>query len=169
MTNIKFGKRSAALYLIGALLLPTIQPAFGASQGRIADVGLTSTGRLVGQLVDNQGIPVTNSKVELAKSGQKATLVTTDEHGYFAIDNLPAGVYVATAPGTARMVRVWAPRTAPPAASDGLLLVQPETTLLAVQSTVGFLQNASTYALIFGAYAAAIWVAIEDSGNSSAS
>jgi len=119
----------AAVFLMAALFLPTIQPAFGASQGRITDVGLSDTGRLVGQLVDTQGRPIRNSSVELAKRGEKAALATTNELGYFAVDNLQAGVYVATAPGTSQMVRVWAPRTAPPSASNGLLMVQPETTV----------------------------------------
>ena len=131
MTKLKFTNRVAAFYLVAALLLPTFQPAFGAFPGRISDVGLTRTGSLVGQVVDNSGKPVANSAVEITASGQKAALATTNELGYFSIDNLQAGVYVASAPGTAKMVRVWAARTAPPAASDGLLLVQPEHTVRA--------------------------------------
>lgn len=120
--------RKAAFFLVAAVLLPAIQPAFGAGPARIADVGLTSAGALMGQVVDSQGKPVANSPVEIAAAGRKPTLATTNDQGYFAVNNLSAGVYVASAPGTSKMVRVWSPRTAPPAASQGVLLVQPELT-----------------------------------------
>lgn len=128
MTMKTFTKRMAACYLAAALLVPAFQPAFGAGPSRITDVGLTNAGVLVGQVVDNQGKPVANSPVEIAAAGQKATRATTNESGYFAVNNLSAGVYMASAPGTEKMVRVWSPRTAPPAASQGVLLVQPELT-----------------------------------------
>lgn len=143
MTKMKRTNRIAAFYLVGAILLPAFQPAFGASPGPIFDVGLSSTGSLVGQVVDDRGKPVANSPVEIAASNRKAVLTTTNEFGYFTVDNLRAGVYVATAPGTAKMVRVWAPHTAPPAASNGILLVQPERTARAQNGYPGqqFLQT----------------------------
>jgi len=165
MTNPKFTKRVAAFYLMAALFLPTFQPAFGASPGRITDVGLSSAGRLVGQLVDSQGNPVVDSTIEIAKIGEKPAAAKTNARGYFAVDNLQAGVYVASAPGTATMVRVWAPRTAPPSASDGLLLVQPENTVRA-QNGGQFLQAHWVKLLVAGGIVGVI-VAVVANKNAS--
>ena len=154
----------AAFYVIAALVLPSVQTAYGASNERITDVGLTSTGRLVGQLVDSHGKPVANSAVQIAKTGEKPALARTDAAGYFAVDNLQADVYVASAPGTARMVRVWAPRTAPPAASEGLLLVQPENTVRAQNG--GLFANPWLTILILGGIGGGIAAVI---ANNSAS
>jgi hypothetical protein len=154
----------ATLFLIGALVLPTMQPAFAASPGRIADVGLSGTGRLVGQLVDTQGRPVVNSAVEISKTGEKPTLATTNELGYFAVDNLQAGVYVASAAGTVQMVRVWAPRTAPPAASNGLLMVQPENT---VRAQAGLFGNVGLTVVLVGlGIGGGIWAIVANNPSS---
>ena len=148
MTKMERTTRMAAFYLVGAILLPVFQPAFAASPRQISDVGLSITGNLVGQVVDGRGKPVANSPVEITASGRKPVLTTTNELGYFSVDNLRAGVYVASAPGIAKTVRVWAPRTAPPAASDGLLLVQPERTARAQDQFLGGLLG-SRFATIF--------------------
>lgn len=169
MTTKRFTQRLAAFYVLAAILVPTFQPAFGAGPGRIADVGLTSTGALVGQVVDNQGKPVANSPVEISASGKKATLATTNDQGYFSFDRLPAGVYVAATPGTAKMVRVWAPRTAPPTANKGVLLVQPQATARAQSpGCVEFLQ-AHGLKLVLGGVAAAGIIALAENGNDTAS
>lgn len=92
----------------------------------MTDVGLTNSGALVGQVVDSLGKPVANTPVAIGAQGKVPTEATTNAQGYFTVNKLPAGVYVAATAGSAQMVRVWAARTAPPAASKGLLLVESQ-------------------------------------------
>ncbi len=90
---------------------------------RIADVALNSAGTLHGQVLDAQGIPQANIKVALARNDQRATHVTTDAAGAFVVAGLTAGVYEIRTEHGSSVCRVWAPRTAPPSAQAGVLVV----------------------------------------------
>ncbi|HJN10827.1 MAG: carboxypeptidase-like regulatory domain-containing protein [Pirellulaceae bacterium] len=97
-------------------------PAF-LTASRVADVALTSTGELRGQVLNAEGVPQTQVKVAIGQTSQQPTFVSTDEDGRFAVRGLSAGIYqVQTSHGNG-VYRVWAPNTAPPSAQPGVLVV----------------------------------------------
>ncbi|HUT91482.1 MAG TPA: carboxypeptidase-like regulatory domain-containing protein [Thermoguttaceae bacterium] len=113
------------------LLLP--QAAFAAQQQAqapkghppisILDVALGPQGTLYGAVVDPQGAPVAATPVALLCGKGVVGVAKTDPQGRFAFSNLRRGVYGVGAAGVVRACRVWAPRTAPPAANQGVLIV----------------------------------------------
>ena len=108
--------------LLCGQLAHAAQPSF-LTTSRVADVALTSTGELRGQVLDAQGVPQPQIKVAVGQMNQQPTYVSTDSAGQFTVQGLSAGVYhVQTAHGSG-VYRVWAPRTAPPSAQPGVLVV----------------------------------------------
>jgi hypothetical protein len=90
-----------------------------------ADVRLDPRGALIGQLLDTQGRPASRVPVELWRSGERIAATATDADGRFGFAPVTVGVYqVLAAEADALVVRAWQPATAPPAASDQLLLVR---------------------------------------------
>ena len=120
----------AALACLG-LLLPQAALAAGpraqAKEGppsiSISDVALGPQGTLYGAVVDPQGAPVAATPVALLCGKGVVGVAKTDPQGRFAFSNLKRGVYGVGAAGVVRACRVWAPRTAPPSANEGLLIV----------------------------------------------
>ncbi len=91
---------------------------------KIRDVKLTSDGALRGQLVSSNGAPIANSPVRLVgRDGVAAASTSTDEHGAFQVQGLRGGLYLVDANQARSMIRAWSNETAPPAASDGMLLI----------------------------------------------
>jgi hypothetical protein len=91
---------------------------------KIRDVKLTTDGALRGQLVDSSGAPIANSPVRLlGRDGVAAASTSTDEHGAFKVQGLRGGLYLVDATKARSMIRAWSTDTAPPAASDGMLMV----------------------------------------------
>ena len=88
------------------------------------DVELTNEGLLQGKLVAQNGQPVANAPVVLVQSSQALAKTTTRVDGTFQFNALRGGLYNVMAAGTPINVRAWAPRTAPPLAHDGLLVVK---------------------------------------------
>jgi hypothetical protein len=78
---------------------------------------------LVGQLVDAQGAPLVEAPVALLAGGKEVVRVASNEQGMFSVQGLKGGVYEVAAPGHHGVYRLWAPRTAPPSASPGVLMV----------------------------------------------
>lgn len=92
-----------------------------------SDVVLQEGGTLVGRIVDAQGKPVAKSPVSLQTGGKEVVRVTSDETGKFEAKGLKGGVYHVASTGHQGVYRMWAPKTAPPAAAKGLSIVaQPE-------------------------------------------
>src|SRR5262245_27705470 len=92
----------------------------------VADVALQNGGILAGQVVDGQGIAQAEAQVSLLQQGEVIRTAKTDEQGRFEIGGLKGGLYqIETAQGGGTY-RLWAPRTAPPSAARGLLLVSAE-------------------------------------------
>jgi hypothetical protein len=92
----------------------------------VADVAMTADGRLVGQVLDGQGLPLAGTPVAVFDQRHQAGATMTDAAGYFAVAGLRSGVYqVAAADGRA-FYRVWAPGMAPPGAQHGALVVAGE-------------------------------------------
>ena len=93
-----------------------------SQQTRIQDVALTS-GTFAGQVVDHQGNAIAGAAVIVAQQGTQVTQTVTDENGRFQVSKLAGGVYQITAANTINVCRVWSESTAPPIATDGLLVV----------------------------------------------
>ncbi|MEM7312503.1 MAG: carboxypeptidase-like regulatory domain-containing protein [Planctomycetota bacterium] len=88
------------------------------------DVELTAQGTLQGKLVDQSGAAIANAQVALGQSAQVVAKSATRVDGTFEFTAMRGGLYNVVADGTPINVRAWAPRTAPPLAHDGLLVVK---------------------------------------------
>jgi hypothetical protein len=97
-------------------------PVFSTTS-RVSDVALTPGGLLRGQVLDAQGVPQRQIKVAVGKTNQQPTYVSTDGTGQFSVQGLSAGVYQVQTSHGSGVYRVWAPRTAPPSAQAGVLVV----------------------------------------------
>lgn len=90
---------------------------------QVVDVALQDGGVLRGVFVDEQGKPVTKSKVWVRQKNNLIAATETNAKGQFEVPGLRGGVYqVSTVRGVAN-IRTWAPRTAPPSARRSILLV----------------------------------------------
>jgi|GEM_PF-635641 len=87
------------------------------------DVVLEGQGVLRGQIVNAQGLAVVNTPVSLQTGGKEVARVLTDKTGNFQAAGLKGGVYQVASNGHQGVYRLWAPRTAPPAATQGLRIV----------------------------------------------
>jgi len=91
------------------------------------DVALRADGTLHGEVRNSQGTTQPHVQVAVGKLDQHSVVVSTDAQGRFSIDGLSGGIYqVRTASGGAAY-RVWAPHTAPPSASQGVVIIEPTT------------------------------------------
>ncbi len=88
------------------------------------DVELNDSGLLQGKLVTQTGQPIANAPVVVGQSAQVIAKTATLADGTFQIATLRGGLYNVAAGGNSVNVRAWLPRTAPPLARDGLLVVQ---------------------------------------------
>ncbi|MCH2118910.1 MAG: carboxypeptidase-like regulatory domain-containing protein, partial [Pirellulales bacterium] len=109
-----------AVSCVGMLLAPAAQAAQLAGP---RDVALQKGGVLLGQVLDAQGTVLAKSPVSVHLAGKEVARVVTDQAGNFSVPNLRGGVYQVVLAGQANACRCWAPRTAPPVAQQGLLLV----------------------------------------------
>ena len=91
----------------------------------VKDVELSATGCLTGQVLDQQGNGLAGVTVSLLQQGQPAGQAVSAANGSFAIDNLTGGTFQMIAGNQVNSCRAWTATTAPPAATDGVLLVLP--------------------------------------------
>ena len=133
------------------------QPAVSQSQPkaartqRVADVALHQGGVFVGQVVNEQGVPKVNAKVVMTQKAKIVAIAQTDKQGRFLVRGVRAGVYQVQAERTASVLRLWADRTAPPAARPAALLVSDSNIALGQDDGGHHMHKA---AIIFGAGAA---------------
>lgn len=89
-----------------------------------ADIELKREGVLVGQIVNAAGVGLSNESVKLTRS-REIFEAQTDEKGWFRFKELRGGVYQIHTAGHTQSVRLWSNGTAPPRASQGLLITPP--------------------------------------------
>jgi hypothetical protein len=89
----------------------------------VNDVALLDGGILVGQVVDSQGLPMSNVSVSVKQGAMVRAMATTDKNGVFRARGLQGGVYQVVTPGGRGVYRLWAFGSAPPASQQGMLLV----------------------------------------------
>ncbi len=110
------------------------QPTSPAAPIRNADVALKRGGVLQGQVVNEAGIGIARATVELT-NGRQHWQTKTDGQGWFQVTNLGGGTYQFRAAGQTQVLRAWLAGTAPPSASQGML-VTPSTNIVRGQRTV---------------------------------
>ena len=101
---------------------------------RVADIALKQGGVLQGQIINAAGVGVAKATLELT-NGRQHWQAKTDGQGWFQFANLRGGTYHMQAGGQSQILRAWAPGTAPPTASLGLL-VSPSTDVVRGQNPV---------------------------------
>jgi hypothetical protein len=95
-----------------------------------ADVALADGGALTGQVMTAQGAPVAETPVVVSVQGREVSRATTNADGAFIASGLKGGVYEVSTPDSRGVYRLWAPRTAPPAARQGVMIVSGTETVL---------------------------------------
>jgi len=98
--------------------------ASASARKRIQDVELGVGGTLRGRVVDRQGRPQPNAVVVVRQSTQDLATTTADETGRFVVGGLRGGLHHVLTDGDALVCRSWATHTAPPAATEQVLLVR---------------------------------------------
>ena len=126
------------------------QPSVGPAPA-VADVALHAGGMLLGQVVDQQGLPVANTVVRLRQRDRVVAEIQTDDVGGFSATGLRGGIYQITSERGVGSFRAWAHQTAPPTAHQLALLVEDDQV---VRGQFGWLPFSNT------TVSAAEWIAI---------
>ena len=71
------------------------------------------------------------------QNGKTLSVAQTDAAGRFTLANMSGGVYELQTASNTDVYRLWAPRTAPPAAQDSVLLVNDQNVVLGQQRNGG--------------------------------
>ncbi len=123
-------QRGVVVLAAVGLLLPQTAMAAQGQKGRpsirVLDVALGAENTLAGTVRDPEGAPVKESPVVLMQGKGIVATTETDARGRFAFSELQTGIYGVGAGGVVTACRVWAARTAPPAANRGLLIVSDD-------------------------------------------
>jgi len=121
-----------ALSSVGMLMSPVATAAPVAAVAPIAsapvvqaprDIALHEGGVLVGQMLDAQGGAIAGAPISVLTAGKEVARVQTDQSGKFEVTGLKGGVHQIATVGQQDVYRLWSPKTAPPAAQKGLMLV----------------------------------------------
>lgn len=121
--KIRFVQHAAAALACLGLLLPQSAFAAPAAGAMKSDVALRAGGLLVGQVVDAHGKALADAEVSVLLGEDEVVRTLTDKNGVFAAKGLRGGEYQIVAGGGQVAYRLWAEQTAPPAASNGVLIV----------------------------------------------
>jgi hypothetical protein len=122
--EMKTRKFSMLALVAGTLMVGQLPLAAGeTTQFQALDVALQANGVLVGQLTDSQGQPLANVPVSVVTNGKEIARCQTSPTGVFQAADMHGGVVQIVAANNARVCRLWAPGSAPPAAQQGVLMV----------------------------------------------
>ncbi len=142
-----------------------------AAQPLVTDVALAQGGILNGKVVDRQGAAQARVAVHLVRDGEMVAASETDAQGEFHVAGLRGGVYQVETSQSVGVYRLWAEQTAPPAANEGILIVNGDDAVRGNQcgpggGVLGFLANPWVLAAIVAA-AIAIPLALDDDDDQS--
>ena len=113
----------------------------------VRDLALGSGGVLRGQVVNSDGLPAPKEVVTVIRDGRPVATVKSDDQGAFTIAGIPSGVYAITSGKATGVVRAWSHGSAPPAASQGVLLVPRDLTVRGQGHLHDWLHNHSGHGL----------------------
>lgn len=130
-------ERPHTMCLVGMSLVGLLLPPSALShateplrQCAARDLALDSSGVLRGQVVNGDAVGQAGAIVTINFKGRKEVArATTNRQGEFAVSGLKSGVYAISSGEATAVVRVWQIAAAPPAATQGILLVPDKTTL----------------------------------------
>lgn len=113
------------LAAIACIAMVSPRPVLASEPRSLAkDVALRPGGVLVGQITDQQGARLAGTKVSIWQNEREVVTTATDANGIFAAQGLRGGQYqLITSEGHQTLCRFWAPETAPPVATDSVMLV----------------------------------------------
>lgn len=175
MKCFKIQLAAAAFACASMLVSPVALAAPVAKQARPSDIALRDGGVLVGQVTTPQGTALAGAPVSIKQNGREVIRVATNAKGEFTVAHLKGGVYQVAAPGYQCSFRLWAPRTAPPAASNGLMAVAGDQAVLGNHGGAGPFATVSSWVathpiMTAGIVAAAVAIplAIDDDDKGSA-
>ena len=103
------------------------QPVRASIQSAIYDVELLPGGAVAGQVVDAAGQPLAGQAIVVHPSGQEPISTRSDQQGRFRLSGLNPGLCRIECGQTVLACRCWSPNTAPPAATQQLLLTPGES------------------------------------------
>lgn len=93
------------------------------SHSAVVDIKMSQSGGLTGQLVNADNSSLSGQTIVVRRDGAEVARATSDGNGHFGVTGLKGGAYtLETAQGT-YACRVWDRQSAPPAAAEGILLV----------------------------------------------
>lgn len=104
-------------------------PQSAAKSARVAgvpDVALTTGGTFSGRVVDHAGKVLEGAQVTVRQGKTEIGKTVTNKDGLYTFKNMKGGVYQVASGNTEGVFRVWAEKTAPPAAKEHALLVMGE-------------------------------------------
>lgn len=94
----------------------------------VTDVKLTQDGVLRGQFVSTTGAPKAGAQVAVSTANEVVATSTTGNQGEFAVQLNKGGVYQVSDGESSTLLRVWTHHSAPPAASQAVLIVSGDST-----------------------------------------
>jgi len=117
-----------AFFACGGFLLPNAclyaqRPLTQSDSVRVRDVELAGDGVLNGRLSTANGAAIGSTAVLLRQGKSTVAKTTSQVDGSFQFTSLRGGMYSVAAAGNVTHVRLWSNRTAPPSATEGVLLV----------------------------------------------
>lgn len=130
-------RKFSTLALIASLVIgaspvaPADQTPISSQQPealRLKNVELSASGKLRGQYLTTEGLPLANQAVTV-KHGKTADRITTDASGRFVVSNIQSGQCVFEVNNTVFACRVWTKGTAPPKSLQSVALVHEQATV----------------------------------------
>jgi hypothetical protein len=118
-------RRSAVGMAVLGLLIngPFAIAARPVAEPPVRDISLSRGGVLHGQILNDQGAPVTGARVTVRHTGLDVATTQTQPEGTFLIAGLRGGIHEVVTADQVAKVRLWAADTAPPSAQPGVLFV----------------------------------------------
>jgi len=129
------------------------------------DVSLSSANELRGELVDKNGVRLANRVVVAVHADKTSFETVSDANGNFRFSRAKPGMYQIASQQSLQVCRCWAANTAPPAASQQLLLVEGDQTIRG-QRPIGELLSGPILIGLIIAAAVIIPIAIHNSQKS---
>jgi hypothetical protein len=153
-----------ALLMVGFLAAPAFSAESADQRLNLAvvDVALQNGGVLQGQLVNAQGAPQSDVEISIETRGRQVALAVTDKEGYFSAADLRGGTYLLRVADEVTTCRVWTANTAPPSASQAVLLVTGPAT----RAQLGLVRRYGPGSLlVIGGAATVIVLAVTDDAS----
>ncbi|MEK6259143.1 MAG: carboxypeptidase-like regulatory domain-containing protein [Planctomycetota bacterium] len=105
---------------------PVSTSAKATKVATVPDIALTTGGTFSGRVVDHAGKVLEGAQVTVRQGKSEIGKTVTNKEGLYSFKNLKGGVYQVASGNTEGSFRVWAEKTAPPAAKEHALLVMGE-------------------------------------------